>query len=156
MSYCADKQVITAHTDGQTHRQTQATTIPEGQNWPRVKTHLKMFTKWRLLCLGLNVLIHVVLIANVPVRGHNILGELGQGHAFWGGGFKNTYKLLNLQALKFSPANKIHIFQCMVKIFCVEFQRVPLKFHTKYLTHTLKDAILYDVEILRALRSKSS
>ena len=27
----------------------------------------------------------------------------------------------------------------MGKIFCVEFQRVPLKFHTKYLTHTLKD-----------------
>ena len=25
-------------TDGRTHRQTQATTIPEGQNWPRVKT----------------------------------------------------------------------------------------------------------------------
>ena len=26
------------HTDRHTHRQTQATTIPEGQNWPRVKT----------------------------------------------------------------------------------------------------------------------
>ena len=25
---------------------------------------------------------------------------------------------------------------CMGKIFCVEFQRYPLKFHTKYLTHT--------------------
>ena len=37
MSYRADKQVITAHTDGRTHRQPQATTIPEGQNWPRVK-----------------------------------------------------------------------------------------------------------------------
>ena len=41
MSYRANKQVITAHmagrTDGRTHRQTQATTIPEGQNWPRVK-----------------------------------------------------------------------------------------------------------------------
>ena len=31
----------------------------------------------------------------------------------------------------------------MGKIFCVEFQRVPLKFHTKYLTHTLKD-IFYE------------
>ena len=30
----------------------------------------------------------------------------------------------------------------MVKIFCVEFQREPLKFHTKYLTHTMKDFIL--------------
>ena len=58
-----------------------------------------------------------------------------------GGCFKNTYELLNLRALKFSPVNKIYIFQCMGKIFCVEFQRCPLKFHTKYLTHTLKDMI---------------
>ena len=58
-----------------------------------------------------------------------------------GGRFKNTYELLNLRALKISPVNKIHIFQCMSKIFCVEFQRYPLKFHTKYLTHTLKDTI---------------
>ena len=73
-----------------------------------------------------------------------------------GGRFKNTYELLNLRALKFSYVNKIHIFQCMGKIFCVEFQRYPLKFHTKYLTHTLKDMILYNMEILRALRFKSS
>ena len=58
-----------------------------------------------------------------------------------GGRFKNTYELLNLRALKISLVNKIHIFQCMGKIFCVEFQRYPLKFHTKYLTHTLKDTI---------------
>ena len=58
-----------------------------------------------------------------------------------GGRFKNTYELLNLRALKFSPGNKIHTFQCMGKIFCVEFQRYPLKFYTKYLTHTLKDMI---------------
>ena len=44
--------------------------------------------------------------------------------------FKNTCELLNLRALKFSPVNKIHIFHCMGKIFCVEFQRVPLEFHT--------------------------
>ena len=56
-----------------------------------------------------------------------------------GGRFKNTYELLNLRALKFSPVNKIRIFQCMGMIFCVEFQRYPLKLHTKYLTHTLKD-----------------
>ena len=58
-----------------------------------------------------------------------------------GGRFKNTYELLNQRALKFSYVNKIHIFQCMGKIFCVEFQRYPLKFHTKYLTHALKDMI---------------
>ena len=59
-----------------------------------------------------------------------------------GGGFKSINELLNLRALKFSPVNKIHIFQCIGKIFCVEFQRYPLKFHAKYLPHTLKDMTL--------------
>ena len=36
-------------------------------------------------------------------------------------------------------------------IFCMDFQRVPLKFHTKCLTHTLNDAILCNVAVLRAL-----
>ena len=56
-----------------------------------------------------------------------------------GGRFRNVFELLNLRALKISMLYKNHIFQCMGKIFCVAFQRVPLKFHTKYLTHTLKD-----------------
>ena len=55
------------------------------------------------------------------------------------GRFKNAYELLNLRALKIPMLYKNRIFQCMSKIFCVEFQRVPLKFHTKYLTHALKD-----------------
>ena len=55
-----------------------------------------------------------------------------------GGRFKNAYELLNLRALKISILHKNCIFQCMGKIFCVEFQRYPLKYHTKYLTHTLK------------------
>ena len=58
-----------------------------------------------------------------------------------GGRYKNTYELLTLRALKLSPANRIYIFQCMGMIFCVEFQRYTLKFHTKYHTHTLKDMI---------------
>ena len=53
----------------------------------------------------------------------------------------NGQELLNLRALKISMLYKNHIFQSMGKIFCVEFQRYPLKFHTKYLTHTLKDMI---------------
>ena len=57
------------------------------------------------------------------------------------GAFQNTYELVNLGALKFSLINKLHIFQCMIKIFCMEFQREPSKFHTKYLTHTLKETI---------------
>ena len=68
-----------------------------------------------------------------------------------GGRFKNTYELLNLRALKISKLHKNHIFQCMGKIFCVEFQRVPLKFHIKYLTHTLKD-----VDFIHIWKFKSS
>ena len=73
------------------------------------------------------------------------------GYTRPGGRFKNTYELLNLRALKISKLHKNHIFQCMGKIFCVEFQRVPLKFHTKYLTHTLKD-----VDFIHIWRFKSS
>ena len=46
---------------------------------------------------------------------------------------------------------KNHIFQSMGQIFCVEFQRYPLKFHTKYLTHTLKD-----VDFIHNRKYKSS
>ena len=35
----------------------------------------------------------------------------------------------------------MHIFQCMGKAFCVEFQRVPLEFHTKYLTPYIERCI---------------
>ena len=55
------------------------------------------------------------------------------------GAFKKRDEFLNLRALKISVLYENHIFQCMGKIFCVKFQRVPLKFQTKYLTHTLKD-----------------
>ena len=69
-------------------------------------------------------------------------GELIQNAGIRSGGrFKEAYELLNLRALKFSMLYEMYIFQCMGKIFCVEFQRVPLKFHTKYLTHTLKNTI---------------
>ena len=41
-----------------------------------------------------------------------------------GGGwdFKNTYELLNLKALKFSPVDKIYIFQGVGKIFVRNFK----------------------------------
>ena len=55
------------------------------------------------------------------------------------GHFKNAYEFVNLGALKFTTLYQNHIFQCMGKIFWVEFQRYPLKFHTKYRTHTLKN-----------------
>ena len=38
------------------------------------------------------------------------------------------------------------VFQKRLQAFCVEFQRVPLKLHTKYLTYTLKDVIFMKYE----------
>ena len=73
----------------------------------------------------------------ISIMSSKVLWEIGH----LGGHFKKAYELLNIRALKFSPVNKMHIFQCMDKIFSVEFQREPLKFHTKYLAHTLKDTI---------------
>ena len=67
------------------------------------------------------------------------------------GHFQKAYELIYLEALRFALFNKLHIFQCIGKILWVEFQRVPLKFHTKYLTHTLKDEIF-----IQCWRFKSS
>ena len=46
MSYRADKQVIDTHT--LTDTQTGAMTIPEGQNWPRVKRRTIPLFNWSL------------------------------------------------------------------------------------------------------------
>ena len=35
--------------------------------------------------------------------------------------------------------SKMHILWCMGSQFCVKFQRCPLKFHTKFWTHTLQN-----------------
>ena len=53
-------------------------------------------------------------------------------------GFKNTYELINLEALKFSLLNKQHIFQYMGKIFSVEFSKgifggIPHKISYSYI-----------------------
>ena len=72
-------------------------------------------------------------------------------YVFRGGGFKNVYELSNRRALKISELYKNHIFQSMGKIFCVEFQRVPMKFHKKYLTPTLRD-----VDFIHRWKFKSS
>ena len=69
----------------------------------------------------------------------NMSCYIGQLFSPPGERFKNVFELLNLRALKISMLGQNHIFQCMGKMFCVEFQRVPLKFRTKYLTHTLND-----------------
>ena len=63
-----------------------------------------------------------------------LLNIVAAGALVAGRRFKHTYELLNLRALKISMLHTSNIFQSTGEIFCVEFQRVPLKFHTKYLT----------------------
>ena len=55
-----------------------------------------------------------------------------------GGCFNTVHELLNLRACKILMLYKNQIFQNMGKIFCVEFQGVPLKYRTKYLPHILR------------------
>ena len=70
--------------------------------------------------------------------------------------FQNAHELIYLWALKFSLLSKLYIFQYIGKIFYVEFQNVPLKFHTKYLNHTLKVHLsIYRKDILCGI-SKST
>ena len=91
-----------------------------------MKMHLKRFAKWQPFCPGENDLTNWCLMIHICISKRR-------------GCLKNAYKLLNLRALKCSIMNRNCLFQCMGNTFCVEFQRSPLKFHTKYLTHTLKD-----------------
>ena len=73
------------------------------------------------------------------VGGGGVGGWGGGGGGGGGGRFKNTFEPLNLWALKISPVNKIHIFQCL-----------------DILPKHWKMWLLYNIEILRALRFKSS
>ena len=83
----------------------------------------------------------------------------GGGGCWWAGGWgrgKNAYGLVSLGVCKFLSII-CNFFQCMGKImgkiFCVEFQRVPLKFHVKYLTHTFKDPIFIHCWMSESLRT---
>ena len=55
-----------------------------------------------------------------------IYASLGLNELRPGDRFSNTYDFLNITALKCSPRNKIHIFQCRCKMFGVKFKRLPL------------------------------
>ena len=61
------------------------------------------------------------------------------GHCFWRG----MIELVNQGYLKnFHLQMKFSYFTLwVIKVFCVEFQRIPSMFHTRYLTHTLKDVL---------------
>ena len=58
-----------------------------------------------------------------------------------GGAFQKLLWALESKSPNFHLCIKPTSFN-MGKIFCVEFQRYPLKFQTKYVTYTLKDMIL--------------
>ena len=45
--------------------------------------------------------------------------------------------------------NKMHILRCMGSKFCVKFQRCPLKFHTKFCTHTPQNMHFTTYDILK-------
>ena len=70
---------------------------------------------------------------------------------------KSTYEFINLRALTFSLVNKIRIFQCVCKIFCWNFTSTLWK-STQNIIHWMhwKICFLYNIEILIALRFKSS
>ena len=69
---------------------------------------------------------------------------------------KYPYGHVKLWTRKFSRINKLHFLRCMDKIFSVEFPSKPLKFQTKYFTHTLNATNLFSIENSRALRLTSS
>ena len=82
-------------------------------------------------CLGLNVL----RLFREAIWHHSLLVCYGfLVEAMCSEWDSIIYRLI--PAVRMVDAN---IFQSTDKIFCVEFQRVPLKFHTKYLSHRLKD-----------------
>ena len=78
---------------------------------------------------------------------------------FWvlgvGCGWVQKCLLAHLRALKIPTLHKNCVFQCMGKIFCLEFQRQPLKFRAKYFTHTLQNVYFNAGENFKALRFKS-
>ena len=112
-----------------------------------VSYDLFVWIKWLLLLLHFH---SRKSISKCRLRngGHFVLASMCQYMCF-NGNIDPYYNIIivavtmvvNLGALESLLLHKLHIIQCMGKIFCVEFQRYPLKFQTKYLTHTLKDMI---------------
>ena len=113
------------------------------------KMHLNMSSgEWRPCCLSLKVLQMTKWKCHNGVEtwqtnyfravGYEDGWVLTRGVDCWPGGlFKKAYELVDLGDLKSSLLNKLHIFQCTDKIFCVEFQRVTLKFNNKKIPLTI-------------------
>ena len=80
-------------------------------------------------------------------------------HSMWGdlgGGFKNTYELLNLRALKFSSVTESTSFNVWVKYFVWNFKGTLWNSTQNIIPIHWKIWFLYNIEILRALGFKSS
>ena len=80
-------------------------------------------------------------------------------HKPWDGGghFKIAHELLNLRALKFLTVNKIHIFHNLwIRYFVRNFKGYLWNSPQIIIPIHWKIRLLYNVEILRALRFKSS
>ena len=82
-------------------------------------------TDWPITARQNTLAILLAIHAKKYAHGTRLVVFVGVWNAF-----QNTYELLNLRAQKFSCVNTIHVFHCMEKIICVEFQKVPLKFHS--------------------------
>ena len=79
-----------------------------------------------------------------------------EGEIRIGGRFKNTYELLNLRALKFSPWIKSTSFNVWVRYFVWNFKGTLWNSTRNIWPIHWKIRFLYNMEILRALRFKSS
>ena len=78
-------------------------------------------------------------------------------HLWPGGCFKNTYELLNLRALNLSHVNKKSTsFNVWVRYFVWNFKGTLWNSTQNILSIHWKILFLYNIEILRALRFKSS
>ena len=89
---------------------------------------------------------------NIPICSHHCVCWKPGTISCSGGRLNDAYRLLNLGAIKSLLLNKLHNFQCIVKIFCVEFQRVPLKLHWISYPYIVKDTIL--IQCLKCKRSQ--
>ena len=104
---------------------------PSPQDW----------TYWTSICY---VHLDKCSLTRVCVVLHSFVTLCQHSSGQWSGdGFRKTQEGLNLRALKCSSVNEVYIFQYMCKIFW----RLSFKFHTKYLTVTLKNICHCDIRI---------
>ena len=108
--------------------------------------------KWRPSCLGLNVLnlyagmacydMYVIYVWHFVWYSFDFSWHHGICIQHTGARLTKAYDVTiqryrNLHAK--IEDSKMHILRCMGSKFCVKFQRYPLKFHTKFSTHTTQN-----------------